>query len=552
MSRGRNTIAYIALAAAFICLLVYVRALSCGFVNWEDQDYVVNNTAIRSLNKELLVWAFTKTPVASFWLPLTYFSFAMDYHFWGLDPLGYHLTNILLHAANTGLVVLVADRLYRGRSGMEKGEEEPPYIYPAMLLLAALLFGLHPLRVESVAWVTERRGVLNGFFTLSSLLFYLRFQLKRDQAGGNGAGTGDYILSLLLFLFSLMSKPTSIVLPALLLVLDWYPLGRLKPGRRLAVVAEKIPYLVLSAASIAVIVLVKAGEGSFNPLSSFPLSVRVVAAGNALFEYTRLSFYPVDIVPYYDLPRTLPSIFIYKTVAVTLCICLCIYWRKKRPWLAAMALCFYIPIIPTLHFFAGGLQIVHANRYTYLPAIVPSIITAALVASAYRRTPWLRSRPGQILLTGMLMAMLCFYAATSQRLISVWKDSGTMWTRVIEYQAFDMAYFYRGLYYVDSGNYPAAIEDYTTLMTIAGRQQQPDIYNLYAFRGEAYARAGRYEEAVRDFDTAISMFPHALYYQHRGTALSALGRLTDANTDLARAGRAKGQIFWFPAGSSLN
>lgn len=552
MNKGKNTIAYVAVVAACICLLVYVKALFCGFVNWEDQDYVINNTAIRHLNSNFFVWAFTSTPVASFWLPLTYISFAIDYHFWGLNPLGYHLTNVLLHAANTGLVVLVADLLYRNRFKADQSEQEPAWLYPGMLLLAALLFGLHPLRVESVAWVTERRGVLNGLFTLSSILFYLRFQYKKDQAIGKGAGSGDYILSLLLFLFSLMSKPTSIVMPFLLFMLDWYPLGRLQPGRMLKVVSEKLPFLILSAASIAVIVLVKTNEGSFNPLSSFPFSVRVIAAGNALFEYTWLSIYPVDIVPYYDLPKTIPHIYIAKTLASSAFICLCIYWRKKWPWLATMAVCFYLPIVPTLHFFAGGLQIIIATRYTYIPAIVPSIITAALIVSVYRRISWLRDRRGLILISGMVMVILCFYIATTQRLITAWKDSGAMWTRVIEYKAFDMAYFYRGLYYADKGNYPAAIEDYTSLIAIAQPQHQADIYNLYAFRGESFAKAGRYEEAVKDFNIAIEQFPHALYFYYRGTALMALGRYNDANADLARAGRAKGQMYWFPAGSSLN
>jgi hypothetical protein len=552
MSKGNTSVAYVAAAAAFICLLVYLRALSCGFVNWEDQDYVINNIGIRSLNYGMFAWAFTSTPVASFWLPLTYISFAIDYHFWGLDPLGYHLTNILLHASNTGLIVLIADQMYCSKSNVDKNAQEPLWLYSAMLLFAALLFGLHPLRVESVAWVTERRGVLNGLFTLIAMFFYLRFQHKRDQAEGHGNGTRDYLLSLLFFLFSLMSKPTSIVLPAILLILDWYPLGRLRRWRMVRVLAEKVPYLLLSAAIISIPVIIKVKEGSFYPLDSFPMSLRVIAAGNALFEYMRLTFYPVDIVPYYDLPHVIPRIYIAKGLVVAMFLGLCIFWYKKWPWLTAMALCFIIPIIPTLHLFAGGLQIVHASRYTYLSAIVPSIISSALLVSAYRRMPELRSRRGLVLLAGMIMALLCFYMATSQRLISSWKDSGAMWTRVIEYQAFDKAYFYRGLFYVDNGDYPAAIRDYTTYIAIAARQKQPDIFNLYAFRGEAYTRAGLHEEAVKDFDVAISMFPHTRYFHHRAASLLALDRVNEANADMARAGRSQGQIKWILPGSRLD
>ncbi len=550
MNRGESKVLQVAAAAAFICLLVYLKSLTCGFVNWEDQDYVLNNTAIRSLSPAMFTWAFTSTPVASFWLPLTYISFAVDYFFWGLQPFGYHLTNILLHSVNTGLVVLIADKLFFSRFNRDKSESEPALLYPAMLLFAALLYGLHPLRVESVAWVTERRGVLNGVFTLSSVLFYLRFQSRREKAGG-AAGTRDYLLSLLCFLCSLMAKQTSVVLPALLLVLDWYPLGRLKDGRVLRIIAEKIPYLVLSAAIIAIPVLVKVNEGSFVSLVVLPMNIRLIAAGNALFEYTRLLIFPVDISPYYDLPNAIPRTFIIKGLVVAVFICFCLSRCKKWPWLTAAALWFYLPIIPTLHFFAGGLQITHASRYTYLPAILPAIIAAALVLSAYRRITWLRTLTGRILLAVICTALVIFYSATTQLLISSWKDSGAMWTRVISYNAFDMAYFYRGLYHVDQGNYQKAIDDYTTSVAIARRRQQADIYNLYAFRGEAYARAGRYEEAVEDFTRAIVMLPHSLYYHHRGAALLAMGKVGEAAADQTRAGRAKGQICWFPVGSAL-
>jgi len=547
MSRGNSHVVFVAAAAALICLLVYLKALSCGFVNWEDQDYVLNNMAIRNLDSGMVAWAFTSTPVASFWLPLTYISFALDFHFWGLDPFGYHLTNIILHAANCGLVVLVADQLFRGSNTMDWSEQAPSWLYPVTLLLAALLFGLHPLRVESVAWVTERRGVLNGLFTLSALFFYLRFQLERDHTGFNGAASRDYILSLVFFLCSLMAKPTSIVLPAMLLALDWYPLGRLTRERVRTVLAEKIPYLLFSTVVIAIPVLVKVKEGTFYPLSSFPMHLRAIAAGNALFEYTRLQLFPVDILPYYDLPPAIPPVFIFKGLAVVAGIAFCIYRRKQWPWLMTMALCFFIPIIPTLHIFAGGLQIILAARYTYLPSIVPCIILAGLAAAAYMRLPWLQSRNGRLLSVCLLCAVFSILAGITLRLIPDWKDSGTMWTRVIEHKAYDKAYFFRGLYYVDSGNSSAAIADYTSYLEIAERQQHPERYNLYAFRGEALARAGRYEEAVKDFDAAIAMAPHPLFFRHRAAALLSLGRTGAAAADLAKAGSYTGQIVWVPS-----
>ena len=216
---ARNTTT-IALAAGLICLLVYLRALSCGFVNLDDPYFILNNEAIRRLDGKLLAWAFGQ-PGFDLWIPLTWLSLAVDYRFWGLNPLGYHLTNILLHAANTVLVVLIADRLCRIRFGEVWGAAGRPYLYPGMLLLAGLLFGIHPLRVESVAWVTERKDVLNGLLSLGSVLLYLRY-VQRKEAGQGGSGA--YLCSLFLFALSLMAKSVSVVLPAVLLVADWYPL----------------------------------------------------------------------------------------------------------------------------------------------------------------------------------------------------------------------------------------------------------------------------------------------------------------------------------------
>src|SRR6185369_5527675 len=185
-------------------------------------------------------------------MPLTWISLAIDYHFWGLDPFGYHLTNVVLHVVNTALVVMIADQLVghlnsahpenRRVKGVEVGSEGvslPPCLYSCVLLLAGLLWALHPLRVESVVWVTERKDVLNGLFSLGTIHFYLRYARVRDAAGNNGVATRNYIISLLSLLLSLMAKPASVVIPVMLLVADWYPLGRLQAGRLRPVVLEK-------------------------------------------------------------------------------------------------------------------------------------------------------------------------------------------------------------------------------------------------------------------------------------------------------------------------
>ncbi|MBC7962576.1 MAG: hypothetical protein H7Y05_06495, partial [Steroidobacteraceae bacterium] len=149
MQISRNRIIKIAFFAGLVCFLLYLRALSCDFVNYDDPDYVLENPAIRLIDGEFLAWAFT-TPYMGWLMPLTWISFAVDYHFWGLNPLGFHLTNIILHSINTALVVLIADSLLRRSQVSRDDEWQESHLYPAMLLLAGFLWGIHPLRVESV------------------------------------------------------------------------------------------------------------------------------------------------------------------------------------------------------------------------------------------------------------------------------------------------------------------------------------------------------------------------------------------------------------------
>ncbi|MFH1027993.1 MAG: hypothetical protein V1791_08325, partial [Pseudomonadota bacterium] len=147
LSERDKIVLKVALGAALVCFLVYLPALFCDFINWDDPDYIINNPGIRLLDRQFLKEAFT-TSYMGWWMPLTWISFAIDYRFWGLDPFGYHLTNVLLHSVNAGLVVLVADRLLNRMQGVE-GKLQVGYLYPATLLLAGLLWALHPLRVES-------------------------------------------------------------------------------------------------------------------------------------------------------------------------------------------------------------------------------------------------------------------------------------------------------------------------------------------------------------------------------------------------------------------
>ncbi len=539
---SRKSINLIALTAGLLCLLVYLRALGCGFVNFDDPEYVLNNDIIRSLDWNLLVPAFTQAPVG-WWMPLTWISFAIDYHFWGLNPFGYHLTNILLHAANTGLVVILADKVCRNRFPAGKHSQDMRYLYPGMLLLAALLFGIHPLRVESVAWVTERKDVLNGLFSIGSLLFYLRYAQKKVETGETGGTDRDYFISLVLFSLSLMAKSVSVVIPVMLLVADWYPLGRFRKGGMRQLLTEKLPYFILSGAMSVVTIYFTARSQYLVSYEVFPFVQRLLVSGNAIFEYCRLLLWPVGITPLHVIPDPIPVSFALKAAVICLFSFFCIVVYKKWAWVPAVWLCFVIPLVPVLAFFQNGDQ-AFAARFTYLPSLAPSILAAVLLAMAYR---WgAEAQPTyRYMVVAVFTGLLVVYVVMTLNLIKVWENSETAWSRVLQFQPLAILFKERGNYYYSIGNYGAAVDDYSTALEKAPESLKPYVYNLYAFRGEALRAAGLYDGAVRDFTAAISIHAHPVFYYCRGVTFKELGRRHEAEEDFRRAGQETGPLVWY-------
>ncbi|MFA7402507.1 MAG: hypothetical protein WC007_00830, partial [Pelobacteraceae bacterium] len=458
MVQGRSAGIVVAMIAGLVSLLVYLRALGCDFVRMDDTEYVVENLIIRNFDRAFFDWAFTTAPL-DLWMPLTWLSFAMEYHFWKLNPFGYHLTNIVLHAVNVGLVVLVADRVLKEQGGAgERGKWQ----YPAILLLAGLLWGLHPLRVESVAWVAERKDVLNGVFTLGSILAYL-YYTEKHASGGRAWPV--YLLSLGLFACSLMAKPVSVVLPLMLLVMDRYPLGRLNRNNARRIITEKLPFLLLSV--IAALVTLKFGAENRLLVSAdnLPILFRIVIAGNALLEYYRFMVVPVGILPLFVLPNPIPYIYAFKAFAgVTLTGVVLFYWRKQ-PAAVATWLLFILPLLLVSGLLQNGMQ-AFAARYTYLPAVPVSIAAAALVATLFRNSAEQGAYPVRRLLPAGIICLLLFYGGMTWHLTGMWKDTASFWSRIIDVapESFPLARLNRGRFYYDSGRLEDAVKDLSVII----------------------------------------------------------------------------------------
>ncbi|NOX97016.1 MAG: hypothetical protein GXO98_02935, partial [Nitrospirae bacterium] len=268
----------VGLLIALTTLLVYLPTLNNNFVNWDDGEYVYDNPHIQSLDPELLKWTFTSF-YAGNWHPLTWLSHALDYALWGLNPRGHHLTAIIFHSLNTFLVFILLIRLlvpFRKKTGKRERTSllKEPSLGKALAAgaITALLFGLHPLHVESVAWVAERKDVLYAFFTLLSLLSYLRYISPLSSLPRRSTFYG---LSLFLFALALMSKPMAVTLPVVLVILDIYPLERLNlkaagPAQR-KVWIEKLPFLGLSLVSSIITIVAQRAGGAVAPLKYWPL-----------------------------------------------------------------------------------------------------------------------------------------------------------------------------------------------------------------------------------------------------------------------------------------
>jgi protein O-mannosyl-transferase len=314
----RRTQYYVAAAVAAVSLALYLPALRNGFVIWDDSN-IYDNIRIRSLDWAFFRWAFTDLSLAVYWQPLDWISHAIDYAVWGLNPPGHHLTSILLHAVNSFLVVLLVLRLMRAHGAHERfyqggagGIHYHDHTERTVLITAGatgLLFGIHPMRVEAVAWISERKELLYALFFMLSAMAYLDYaeeQGRRETRPASGASSSvrPYILSLVLFALSLAGKPMAVTLPAVLLLLDWFPLKRFR-SRKAAVLllVEKIPFILLSLIVSVMTILPQRDIGMIPTRENVPIITRILVACKALVLYVVKTLMPFDLSPLYPFPK---------------------------------------------------------------------------------------------------------------------------------------------------------------------------------------------------------------------------------------------------------
>jgi tetratricopeptide (TPR) repeat protein len=489
---------------ACITFLPFLPILRNGFVNWDDPSNIIDNTRIRELNWLNVRWMFTTFHLGPY-QPLSWLSLAFDYAIWGLDPFGFHLTNLVLHAAVAVSVYFLARKLL----WLAAGDVAPGCAaVAAWAALAAVLFAVHPLRVESVAWATERRDVLSGLAAVWSVTAYLRAATNRMAGMRSRAWQ---IVAVVCFVVSLLAKAAALALPAVLIVLDIYPLGRLSrrwsdwtsPAAR-AIWVEKLPFVAASAVAGVVALYGQRVAGALNPLAGLGPFDRLVVAGYAAAFYVLKSVLPIGLSPLYEMPRV-ADVWTIKYLAgagASVAVCL-VAWRLRQrvPALVAAWVIFLLVLAPVSGLAQSGAQIA-ADRYTYLP----SLSLFVLAAGAGLR--WIASRHtgGFVAIAppaALIMLALATLGLATSRQSKLWCDSQTLWRHATALDPNSVwAWTNLARAKIDAGDLDIAHAYLTRAV-----QLRPDNADTNNNLGVVYRRLGDPVAAKQYYDEAIRLRP---------------------------------------------
>lgn len=504
-------------AAIFVLsVLLFREATGFAFVNLDDQTYVTSNAMVlRGLTWDGVAWAFSSTH-GSNWHPLTWLSHMADVEVFGLDPGRHHLVSVVLHAANAVLLLV----WLRRATGS-----------PWRSAFAATVFAVHPIHVESVAWVSERKDVLSTFFWLFAMIAWVDWVRSR--------GALRYAAVVAAFVLGLLAKPMVITLPFALLLVDAWPLGRLREGgpggtagRRAALrlVREKWPLFAIAAGAGIATVVAQRGSAAAT-LEAIPMGQRLANAVVSYGAYLRDTLWPANLAAFYPHPSVGgpgPSLVAVSASAAVLAAVtvLAVAWRKRFPFVLWGWLWFLGTLVPVIGLVQVGLQS-HADRYAYIPSIGLVVAVAWLVGATAQR-----SRAGRIAVgVGAVTAVLALSVATSRQVLH-WRSSEALWRHALEATG-DNWQAWNGLgdALLEAGRVPEAI---------AAQRQSLRIRpgNRFAWNdlGLSLGQAGQVEAAAGCFERAIALDPeYADAWYNLGTAYGLAGDHARAVNALERA-----------------
>ena len=531
----------ICIALAITTLAVYWQVGNHEFISFDDNDYVTENRHVQTgLTSGNITWAFT-TFHAGNWHPLTWISHMLDCQLFGLKPGLHHLVNLFFHMANTLLLFLILRRMTNA-------------LWQSAFVAA--LFALHPLHVESVAWVAERKDVLSTFFwmlTMGAYVFYVeRRELKR------------YLLALFFFGLGLMAKPMLVTLPFVLLLLDYWPLRRLQMEKPLAddsvnsekfvkphrkkkerrrsairaghvskpekqirqqpaighIILEKVPFFVLSLVSSIVTYMAQQKGGAVRSLQSFPLTTRIANALVSYCGYIGKILWPENLALLYPHSGMPP---VWKVIGAVLFLgiitFLIIRTVKRFPWLTVGWLWYLGTLVPVIGLVQVGMQAM-ADRYTYVPIIGVLIMVAWGVPELLEK--W---RHRNTALATVTVVMLCIFSFVTWKQVGYWQNNTTLFKHTLEKTTNNPIMLNNmGNVLEEQGGIDQAIAHYTEAVRI-----DPNLAESYNNIGLALTKQGRPDEAISNFLKAIRINPnHAAAHYNLGTLLASRGEIGEA------------------------
>jgi tetratricopeptide (TPR) repeat protein len=481
-----------------VTLVVFWPVLNCEFVRYDDDKYVTENPNVkRGISRESVIWAFT-SPHFHMWHPLTSLTHLLDYQLFGLNPAWHHLTNLLLHIGSTLLLFAVLQRMTGA-------------VWPSFFV--AIAFAIHPLNVESVAWVAERKNVLSGFFWILTLAAYVPYARR--------PGIGRFLLVVLVFALATMTKPMVVTLPFALLLLDYWPLGRLQlrrqskeqdlsqpesvqagpqgpPAWRL--LAEKIPLFILSIVLSIITFIVQQRGGTVSGLGNVPLKYRVANALVSYETYIRKMIWPSRLAVFYPHPfDKLPMWQVAASALLLLAVSIAVFWvARRRKYLAVGWLWFLGTLVPVIGLVQVGAQAM-ADRYAYLPFIGLFIMIAwgFQDLSANRRYR-------KMALAALALAVLLALSICTRLQLRHWRNNKALFEHAINVTGdnFVMNNNYANIL-KKIGQVEEAIDYFYKALRI--RPNSPEIYNNL---GNALRRLDRIDEAIKSYKKALKLRPN--------------------------------------------
>jgi tetratricopeptide (TPR) repeat protein len=498
----------IPLAIAAVTFVAFLPVLGNGFVSFDDDKNFLDNQHFRGLGPAQLHWMWTTFHMGHY-VPLSWMTLGLDYTLWGMNPLGYHLTSLLLHTANAVLVYAIARRLLKKSASNRLENREDLVTLGAVT--AALLFALHPLRVESVAWATERRDVLSAFFAMASILVYLR-------AVDGPRAAARYWTAAALFACALLSKATTMTVPAVLAILNAYPLKRLggsagwwtDAARR--VYRELIPFAVLSAGAAVLSII------ALHPPGQLDFGQKLAVSAYSLAFYSWKTLVPSGLAPLYEMPRHVDPMalrFMASYVIVLGLVAAAWLARRRAPAVTAAIAAFVVVSLPMLGVVQNGPQIA-ADRYTYHAA--PAL--AIMGATAFLMLP----RPRALISVFGLATVLGTLGALTWRQTEFWRGPETLWSRVLQIDsasAIAHSAMANVRYKQDRVDEGIAFSERAVALA-------PDYAEGYNGLGVGLARRNRTQDAIRAYQRALVLKPASDETENNlGIALASLG-LTDS------------------------